>query len=302
MDYLFFLLTLLHVLAGLLFVGLPVVVGAGLLVIGGRSWPVGHLGLQQALMAGLFALAGGLLLAGFQWDHSFEQAWQIVGHRWIFGFIEFGFSTGLVAALVVFCPRWPEPRWRQIGIMTTLFLAATNAWYHFPALMVVSREIRLRPELMDGIENAVVRQLLFSPEILWRWLHIAIACVMVGGVWLRFLIGVVSDQAATAQDNGASHFPAEAWQPTDRFLRQMIWLGLLGLWLSGLTLVFQIPNSQLNHLLALGSGKSNNLMLGILAANLAAIKTLMPEARPTGLGRFVEVGLIIAAVAAMLVR
>ncbi len=82
----------------------------------------------------------------------------------------------------------------------------------------------------------------------------------------------------------------------------MIWLGLLGLWLSGLTLVFQIPNSQLNHLLALGSGKSNNLMLGILAANLAAIKTLMPEARPTGLGRFVEVGLIIAAVAAMLVR
>jgi len=69
-----------------------------------------------------------------------------------------------------------------------------------------------------------------------------------------------------------------------------------------LFLVLNIPASRLNDSLALGSGNSNNLMVGILAANAAAIKTLMSESRPTALGRFVEFGLMILAMTAMLGR
>lgn len=301
MDYLFFLLKLVHVLAGLLFIGLPMVVWVGVWRTRGRAWNVWLLGLQHALMAGLLALAGGLLIAGFQWDNSFEQAWRVVGNRWIFGFIEFGFSAGLIAAIVLFCPQWPAQRWRQRGVLVLIFLAATNAWYHFPALMIVSREIRWRPELVAGLEGAVVRQLLFSPEILSRWLHVALASVMVGSVWLRFLVGVVVDQDE-ASAPGLDRRSREEWGSLDRFLRQATWSGLLALWASGLVVVGQLPAARLNDVLALGSGKSNNLMIGILAANAAALKTLMPESQVTGLGRFVEVGLVIAAVTAMLVR
>ncbi|MDP1563513.1 MAG: hypothetical protein Q8M16_19200 [Pirellulaceae bacterium] len=301
MDFLFFLLTLVHVLAGMIFVGLPVLVCAELWMNGGRSWPICRVALQQSLLVGVFALAVGLFIAGFQWDGSFEQAWQVVGSRWIFGFIEFAFSAGLIAAVVHFCPAWPEQRWRRIAAIAVLFLGATNAWYHFPALMVVSREIRLHPELVAGLEGSVVRKLLFSPEILWRWLHIAIASVMLGGTWLRFLIGFSIDQESTP---GRRPDAAEldAWQSTDRLLRQAIWLSLLGLWLSGLMIVLQLSAASLTSTLALGSGRSNNLMVGILAANVAAIKTLMPETRPTGLGRFVEFGLMILALTAMLSR
>lgn len=301
MDYLFFLLTLVHVLAGMLFVGLPVVVAAGVLFKGKADWSIYHLALQHSLLTGLFALAGGLLLAGFQWDGSFEQAWKVVGNRWIFGFVEFAFSAGLIALVVQFCSEWPQQRWRQIAMIAVLVVAATNSWYHFPALMVVSREIRLHPELVANLEGSVVRQLLFSPEILGRWLHIAIASVMLGGVWLRFLIGFSADQEVSQAGKPTTQ-EAEVWRPTDRFLRQVIWLALAGLWLSGLILVLHIPAARLNESLALGSGNSNNLMVGILAANAAAIKNLMSESRPTALGRFVEFGLMILAMTAMLGR
>lgn len=299
MDYLFFLLTLLHVLAGMLFVGLPVVACAAVMRTGGEAWPFWNLALRQALQAGLVGLAVGLLMAGFRWDASFERAWNVVGSRWIFGFIEFGFSAGLMSLLVAFCPAWPERRWPRVLAVVTLFVAATNAWYHFPALMVVSREIRLNPSLVEGLDGAVVRQVLFSPAILWRWLHIAIGCVMFGAVWARFLIGIEWDSRGKEASTGPQTAEASA---TEQTVRQLVWLSLFGLWISGLALALQFPSSQLTQVLALGSGSSNNLMLGIIAANVVALTNLFAGSRPSGLGRFVEVGLMIVAVAAMLGR
>ncbi len=305
MDYWLFLLTLLHVLAGMLFVGLPVVVCAGVWLTGGRAWSAWRMGLQQSLMAGLIALAGGLLIAGFRWDSSFERAWETVGTRWIFGFIEFAFSAGLVFLVVVLCPHWPTQRWRRMAVVAVLFVAATNAWYHFPALMVVSREIRLQPELTSGLEGSVVRQILFSPAIFWRWFHLAIGCVMWGAVWARFLVGCAIEQGETCPPaEFASDEPfheVERWFGADRFLRQMVWLSLFGLWSSGLAMALHFSSSHLSQILALGSGHSNNLMIGILAANIVGLKTLVPEGRPSGLNRFTEVGLMIGAITAMLV-
>lgn len=299
MDYLFFLLTLLHVLTGMLFVGLPVVAFAAVIRNGGQAWPFWNLALRQALHAGLVGLAVGLLLAGFRWDSSFERAWDIVGSRWIYGFMEFGFSAGLLALLVAFYPAWPERRWPRVLAVMTLFVAATNAWYHFPALMVVSREIRLHPNLVEGLDGAVVRQVLFSPAILWRWIHLAIACVMFAAVWARFLMGIEWDSDGNEGSNGSRQAEFSA---TERTVRQLVWLSLLGLWISGLALALQFSNSQVTQVLALGSGSSNNLMLGIMAANAAALTNLFAESRPSALSRFVEVGLMIVAVTAMLGR
>ncbi|MBL8890439.1 MAG: hypothetical protein JNL67_10725 [Planctomycetaceae bacterium] len=299
MDYLFFLLTLLHVLAGMLFVGLPVIACADVIRNRGLAWEFWNLALRQALQAGLVALGFGLLLAGFRWDESFERAWEIVASRWIYGFIEFAFSAGLLSLVVTLWPVWPESRWQKVLAVVTLVIAATNAWYHFPALMVVSREIRLHPNLVEGLEGAVVRQLLFSPAILWRWVHIAIGCLMFGAVWARFLIGIECSADEKAGHGGTGQ---TKWFAVERTLRQLVWLSLLGLWVSGLGLAFQFTSNQVTQVLALGSGSSNNLMLGIVAANVAALRSLYAESRPDGLSRFFEVGLMIVALAAMLGR
>jgi hypothetical protein len=297
MEYFYFCLSLAHVLAGLLFVGVPVVAGIGVYAQGERGWALWRDGLQQAVAAGMVALALGLLMAGFRWDDSFDQAWEIVGNRWWFAFAEFAFSAGLLMGMAYFAPQWPTGPWAQRGLLVLLFLAATNSLYHFPSLMIVSREIRTRPDLVGDLEGSVVRQLLFTPEILWRWLHVALASLMFGAVWLRFVLGLHVD--ARHRD------PQDPWPtldvPTaDAILTRCLWAGLLGLWLTGFCLLLNVETAKLESLIALGSGRSNNLMIGVVAATTVGLRVFFRASRPAGLVRFLEVGLMIVAATAML--
>jgi hypothetical protein len=304
MDYFYFCLSLTHVLAGLLFVGLPVMAWAGAWYHGQGGWPLWREGLQQAVLAGLVTLVLGLLMAGFRWDDSFDQAWETVGNRWLFAFAEFAFSLGLIAGVAYFAPQWPAGRGAQRWVLGLLFLAATNALYHFPSLMIVSREVRTRPDLVVGLDGAVVRQLLFSPEILLRWLHVAIAGLMCGAVWFRFLLGLQvdaqkRDRAPRHRDDANAEFAVEI-SPADWVIRWGVWLPLLGLWLSGFCLLLNMDTARLEGLIAVGSGRSNNLMIGVVAATAVGIRVLFRDSEPSGLGRFLEVGLMIMAATAML--
>jgi hypothetical protein len=325
MDYFYFCLTLLHVLAGFLFVGIPVVAAIDLWRRPAESWPFWRPALQQSAATGVAAMALGVLMAGFRWDDSFERAWEVVGSRWIFAFFELGFSLAILTALAAYVPTWPTFRWKRGLAWFCLVLAATNSLYHFPALMVVSREIRTRPEWLLGLEEPVVRQLLFSGEILYRWLHVALASLFFSLVWLRFLVGIQAEaqsqgdqvpEAETKSEQNTSKptttqapAPAATAEETitplalatvDRSLQLGVIWGLGLMLTSGLVLLLHLPPASLHTLLALGSGRSNNLMIGVVAATVAGIHAMLGDPRPTGLRRFLDVGLVIVAATAML--
>lgn len=325
MDYFYFCLTLLHVIAGFLFVGIPVVAAVDLWRRPTESWPFWRPALQQAAAAGLAAMAIGVLMAGFRWDDSFDRAWEVVGSRWIFAFFELGFSLAILTALAAYAPTWPTTRWKRGLAWFCLILAATNSLYHFPALMVVSREIRTRPEWLVGLEEPVIRQLLFSGEILYRWLHVALASLFFSLVWLRFLVGLQAeaqspgDQAPEAEtpseQNTSKPTTTQALRPAataaetitpaalatvDRSLQLGVIWGLGLMLTSGLVLLLHLRPATLHTLLALGSGRSNNLMIGVVAATVVGILVLREDSRTTGLKRFLDVGLMIVAATAML--
>ncbi len=330
MDYFYFCLTLLHVIAGFLLVGIPVVAAVDLWRRPAESWPFWRPALQQSAAAGVAAMALGVLMAGFRWDDSFDRAWEIVGSRWIFAFFELGFSLAILTALAAYVTIWPTTRWKCGLAWFGLVLAATNSLYHFPALMVVSREIRTRPEWLVGLEEPVVRQLLFSGEILYRWLHVALASLFFSLVWLRFLVGIQAEahrteaQTPETETTTAETTPAEtttgpttkraptpaappeetitstALATIDRSLQLGVIWGLGLMLISGLVLLLHLPPASLHTLLALGSGRSNNLMIGVVAATVAGIHVMLGDPRPTGLRRFLDVGLVIVAATAML--
>lgn len=325
MDYFYFCLTLLHVIVGFLFVGIPVVAAIDLWRRPAESWPFWRPALQQAAAAGVAAMALGVLMAGFRWDDSFDRAWEIVGSRWIFAFFELGFSLAILTALAAYVPTWPTTRWKRGLAWFGLVLAATNSLYHFPALMVVSREIRTRPEWLLGLEEPVVRQLLFSGEILYRWLHVALASLFFSLVWLRFLVGIQAEnhrtetqtletettpaKTTTGSTTNRVPTPAAPAEETitslalatiDRSLQLGVIWGLGLMLTSGLVLLLHLPPASLHTLLALGSGRSNNLMIGVVAATAVGIHVLLESPRTTGLRRFLDVGLVIAAATAML--
>ena len=197
--------------------------------------------------------------------------------------------------MTAYLPAWPTTPWKRGLTWFGLVLAATNALYHFPALMVVSREIRTRPEWLIGLEEPIVRQLLFTGEILYRWLHVALASIFFSLVWLRFLVGI----QAEAQTPNETISPTEL-AAVDRSLQHGVIWGWGVMLTSGLVLLLHLPPASLHTLLALGSGRSNNLMIGVVAATAVAIHVLREDPRPTGLKRFLDVGLMIVAATAML--
>lgn len=325
MDYFYFCLTLLHVIAGFLFVGIPVVAAVDLWWRPSECWPFWRPALQQSAAAGVAAMALGVLMAGFRWDDSFDRAWEIVGSRWIFAFLELGFSLAILTALAAFLPVWPKTGWKRALAYLGLGLAATNSLYHFPALMVVSREIRTRPEWLLGLEEPIVRQLLFSGEILYRWLHVALASLFFSLVWLRFLVGIqaethrteaqtpetetttaetttepITNRAPTPAAPAEETITSTALATIDRSLQLGVIWGLGLMLISGLVLLLHLPPASLHTLLALGSGRSNNLTIGVVAATVAGIHVMLGDPRPTGLRRFLDVGLVIVAATAML--
>ena len=305
MEYSYFWLTLLHVLSGGLFIGGPCVAWMDLAWRRGspaQRWSHQRLVLQHSLAAGVAVLAIGLLMAGFQWDQSFDRAWAVVESRWWFAFLEFGFSWGIIAAIIYMQPTWPTSRWGSWCVLGLLFLAATNSLYHFPALMVVSREIRLNPTWTPpAVPEGLVRSLLFSPAILFRWINVAIASLFMTVIWNRFVVGLQRDLAE--DDRPVDSGQADAGERSlDRWLGGLIWGLLILLALTGLCMLLNMDVADTQRLLAVGEGKSNMMMLSILAAVGVGVRVLWREDRPTALSRFPEVGLILFAAAGMLVH
>lgn len=310
MNFLLFLATLLHVAAGLLFCGLPLIAFGELFRVRTSGLRTLREALLHAIGFGLASLFIGSLMAGAQWNESFDAVWEILGMRWIYLFMEMAFSLVLIALVLALLDRTLTSRRWKITALLVLFLAATNSLYHFPSLMVLTREIRHHPDIYEP--GGSMAALIFSPPILFRWLHLAIAALLVSAVWYRlisawFFHGLSQILLKRARELHASEEVLILANPEMVELREVDWRGglwamsaIVGMWLTGLTLLLVLPPLQVGQLTALTSGKSNQLMVGVVLATFVGVRCLANSTRPSRAMRVLDVSLLLVTIASMI--
>jgi len=326
MEFYFFALTWFHVATGLIFCGLPVLAFGEVLRLKRSDWNFVQETVQHSIAFGVATMAIGVLIGGAKWDRSFEVTWDLLRSRWVFAFIEFGFSVALLLSIVHLFVQPPKTKVKAWVAGSILLVAATNLIYHFPSLMVISRAVRMEPELLSPGNHA--RDLIFGAPYFWRWIHIAVASIMFSSVWARFGLAmeiasllrsspevptgnpqgsislksaaVVSAQQAMPNDSVAAKFAA--LDQVDRRMRVWLLSGLVGLWTTGLLVLLNLPIVQLNRIAQLGGGKSNLLMIGVVLATWVGLRSLMESNGRQVLWRLLDLFLMLATVAMMVLN
>lgn len=319
MDFPFFLLTLLHVVLGMLFCGLPGVLLAEIWFVASTSpgtaelddnpttgqasdghWNLVCENLQQALAFGVGGLAAGVMMGGIQWDDSFARTWTLLTSRWVFLFIEFAFSAALIWSVPQFFPRPKQSIRAKLGVSLILLIAATNLLYHFPSLMVISRWVRLHPLAISDASE--FRDLLFSPALFWKWLHVAIACLFAASVWVRIWIAHQTQTLTRLSANGdpAQRFSANSG--LDRFdarMRFLLLLTLVGQWASGLLLLINLSPMDSLMVTQLGQPKAHLLILGVVAATAVGLRSAGESRPPVFAWRVFDFVMVLVTIGAM---
>lgn len=310
MNFLLFLATLLHIAAGLLFCGLPLIAFVEVLRTRNAGREVASESLLHSLGFAVASLVIGSLMAGAQWDESFDAAWQLLSNRWIFLFLEMAFSMVLIGIAYLLLQRFPESGKLKITSAILLLIAATNSLYHFPSLMVITRELRRHPEIYDP--QSSMASLIFSPAILLRWVHLAIAAVLFSAVWHRMLSSwwfhsISRKLILLARQNHTAEESTIMASPEVVELREVDWRGgvwamvaIVGLWITGLTLFLVLPVLQVNQLTSITSGKSNQLMVGIVLATFVGVRCLANATRPSRMMCVLDVCLLLVTAASMI--
>lgn len=310
MNFLLFLATLIHVASGLLFCGLPLIAFGELCRVQQAGRDVIRESLLHSLGFGVTSLLIGSLMAGAQWDASFEATWEILGNRWLFLIAEMIFSMALVGVVLVYLDRTANQKVVWWLCILLLFIAATNALYHFPTLMVLTRELRHDPSRYQPEQS--MAGLIFSPPILMRWVHLAIAAILLSAVWHRLISSWLFFQLRQrlirqAHQDHQNKDNLVMANPDVIELRQVDWRGgwwamaaIVGLWATGLSLFLVLPVVQVSQLTSITSGKSNQLMVGVVLATFVGVRCLANSTSPSRAMRVLDVSLLLVTIASMI--
>ena len=133
----------------------------------------------------LVGTAFGFLLGFLIWDEHWSRAIGAAYSRVMFGVVEIIFSFVILLVYSAWLRRTQRMGFGwQLARTVLLFVAWTNLLYHFPALFGVLRNVTT-DELAAGVSfsSAEFRSLMFRPEVVSNWIHFALACIAVGGIY-----------------------------------------------------------------------------------------------------------------------
>ena len=140
-----------------------------------------------AVTALLLGAVIGIVLGWLRWSTEYQTLLLQTGSRLWFGIAEWAFSF----LLVLGC--WISVRGKSIGRASSwvrsilLFLACSNLLYHFPVFFTVIDHLRYQDNSSIQLDSQQFRQLLMSPEILSRSVHVVVASLAVSGLALAWI-------------------------------------------------------------------------------------------------------------------
>jgi hypothetical protein len=176
--------------------------------------PAKKLATVLGLVSVIALLAGagiGLLIGWLRWSSDYQALLLQTGSRLWFGVAEWAFSF----LLVLGC--WLSVRGKSVGRGPSwmrsllLFLACSNLLYHFPVFFTVVDHLRYQDNPTIQLDSQQFRQLLISPGILARSVHVVVASLAVSGValaWIshRFMLrSLESTSQETTKQNSVSN-------------------------------------------------------------------------------------------------
>ncbi len=129
----------------------------------------------------------GLVLGWLRWSPEYQTLLLQTGSRLWFGIAEWVFSLLLVFGCWVSVRGKSTGRGASWARSVFLLLASTNLLYHFPVFFTVVDHLRYQDNPTIELDSQQFRQLLVSPEVLSRSIHIVVASLAVSGVALAWM-------------------------------------------------------------------------------------------------------------------
>ena len=147
----------------------------------------------------MLGLAGGIIMwiAG---EDRFFQAVQRVPSKIYFGAWELGFYVFCMAIYLIWWRlRPPQGKFAHVVMSLVGIAAATNLLWHFPALMTVIAYLARHEPTGPAIDASGFRALMFTEQIMSRWLHVWMASFATTGLLVSG--AALGMRATPAKDN-----------------------------------------------------------------------------------------------------
>jgi hypothetical protein len=237
---------------------------------------------QRLAVASLLAFFVGTILGLVNglwlWAAGGEAFFSALGRmpsKVYFGLWELGFY---VACMAVYLAWWKfaPPRRLVARVIHSQFAlaAATNLLWHFPPLMILANHLAQSAPDGETIHAAAFRELIFTPQIFSRCVHVWLASLASAGMLLAWIASGQATAAAAASEDEQDARPRLARAGVCIALGASLLQVPVGVWV-----LFATPPGQQGQLLG-----DNLLATGLLAASVLIALWMMHQLANLALG------------------